>query len=143
MASETNPVSGREREQFVSSQSTAGASAPTVSAHTSRTLVETSAFVRENDTLGIAKNPATIPSVPSQRMDLSDTPARVCLNMKRSPLDSQGGRSKQRRVLRDEADEDEVMIDEIQVNEEVEHPRSEGFSNRIRRLAKGCDMREK
>ena len=57
-------------------------------------------------------------------MDLSDVPARVRLNMKRSPLVSQGDRSKQRRVMED-PDEDEVMIGEVQVNEEVEHPTSE------------------
>ena len=51
-------------------------------------------------------------------------PARVRLNMKRSPLQSQGDRSKQRRVVED-PDEDEVMIGEVQVNEEVEHPMSE------------------
>ena len=53
-------------------------------------------------------------------MDLSDVPTRVRMNMKRS----QDHRAKQRRVLED-PDEDEVMIGEIQVNEEVEHPRSE------------------
>ena len=62
--------------------------------------------------------------VPSQPMDLSDISARVRLNMKRSPLESQGDRSKQRRVM-DDPDEDEVMIGEVQVNEEVEHPTSE------------------
>ena len=48
----------------------------------------------------------------------------ICLNLKRSPLESQGDRSKQRRVMED-PDEDEVMIGEVQVNEEVEHPMSE------------------
>ena len=33
--------------------------------------------------------------VPSQTMDLSEVPAGVRLNMKRSPLESQGDRSKQ------------------------------------------------
>ena len=51
-------------------------------------------------------------------------PARVRLNLKRSPLESQGDRSKQRRVMED-PDEHEVMIGEVQVNEEVEHPTSE------------------
>ena len=51
-------------------------------------------------------------------------PARVRLNMKRSPLESQGDRPKQRRVMED-PDEDEVMIGELQVNEDVEHPTSE------------------
>ena len=60
----------------------------------------------------------------SQPMDLSGMPARVRLNMKRSPFESQGDRSKQRRVMED-PDEDEVMIGEVQVNEEVEHPMSE------------------
>ena len=50
--------------------------------------------------------------------------ARVRVNMKRSPLESQDDRAKQRRVLEDQ-DEDEVMIGEIQVNEKVEHPRPE------------------
>ena len=62
--------------------------------------------------------------VPSQPMDLSDMSARVRLNMKRSPFESQGDRSKQRRVMED-PDEDDVMIGEVQVNEEVEHPMSE------------------
>ena len=57
-------------------------------------------------------------------MDLSDMSARVRLNMKRSPLESQGDRSKQRRKMED-PDDDEVMIGEVQVNEEVEHPTSE------------------
>ena len=57
-------------------------------------------------------------------MDLSSTTARVRLNMKRSPLESQGNRSKQRCVLED-SDEDEGVLGEGQVNEEVEHPRSE------------------
>ena len=57
-------------------------------------------------------------------MHLSDMSARVRLDMKRSPLESQGDRSKQRRVVED-PDEDEVMIGEVQVNEEVEHPTSE------------------
>ena len=50
--------------------------------------------------------------------------ARVRLNMKRSPLESQGERSKQRRVMED-PDEDEVIIGDVQVSEEVEHPTSE------------------
>ena len=57
-------------------------------------------------------------------MDLSGMPARVRFNMKRSPSESQGDRSKQRRVMED-PDEDEVMLGEVQVNEEVEHPMSE------------------
>ena len=57
-------------------------------------------------------------------MDVSDVPARVRLNLKRSPLESQCDRSKQRRVMED-PDEDEVMIGEVQVNEEVEHSTSE------------------
>ena len=62
--------------------------------------------------------------VPSQPMDLSDMSARVRLNMKRSPLESQGDRSKQRRVMED-PDDDEVMVGDVQVNEEVEHPTPE------------------
>ena len=57
-------------------------------------------------------------------MDLSEVSARVRLNIKRSPLESQEDRSKQRRALED-PDEDEVIIAEVQVNLEVEHPRSE------------------
>ena len=53
-----------------------------------------------------------------------DAPSRVRLNMKRSPLESQGARSKQGRLLKD-PDEDEVMIGESHVSEEVEHQRSE------------------
>ena len=49
---------------------------------------------------------------------------RVRLNIKQSLLESQGDRSKQRRVMED-PDEDEVMVGEVQVNEEVEHPTSE------------------
>ena len=60
----------------------------------------------------------------SQPMYLSGMLARVRLNMKRSPLESQGDRPKQRRVMED-PDEDEVMIGEVHVNEEVEHPTSE------------------
>ena len=44
--------------------------------------------------------------------------------MKRSPLESQDDRAKQRHALED-PDEDEVMIGEVQVNEEVGHPRLE------------------
>ena len=54
--------------------------------------------------------------VPSQPMDLSDMSARVRVNMKRSPLESQGDRSEQRRVMED-PDEGEVMIGEVRVNE--------------------------
>ena len=57
-------------------------------------------------------------------MDLSDMSALVRLNMKRSPLESQGDGSKQRRVMEDH-NEDEAMIGEVHVNEEVEHPTSE------------------
>ena len=52
------------------------------------------------------------------------------MNMKSSLLESQGDRSKQRRVLED-PDEYEVMIGELQVNEEVEHTQARGFTNRI------------
>ena len=44
-------------------------------------------------------------------MDLSDMSARVRLNMKRGPLESQDDRMKQRRLL-ESPDEDEVMIGE-------------------------------
>ena len=47
--------------------------------------------------------------------------ARVRLNMKRSPLEGQDDRPKQRRVSVD-PDEDEVMIGDIPVNEEVNIP---------------------
>ena len=51
-------------------------------------------------------------------MGLSDTSARVRLNMERSPLECQGDRSKQRRVL-EGPDEDDVKIGEVQAKEEV------------------------
>ena len=57
---------------------------------------------------------SVITHVASQPMDLSDTSARVRLNMKRSLLQSQNDRSKQRRVLEDPAEE-EVMIGKVLV----------------------------
>ena len=57
-------------------------------------------------------------------MDWSEMSARVRLNMKRSLLESQRDRSKQRLLL-DDLSEDEVMIGEVQMNEDVQHPRSE------------------
>ena len=66
----------------------------------------------------------------SQPRDLSGMPGRVRLNMKRSPLESRSDRPKQRRVMED-PDEDEVMIGEVQVNEEVEHPTSEVSATEI------------
>ena len=50
--------------------------------------------------------------------------SNLSVNMKRSPLESQDDRVKQRRVLQ-HPEEDEVMIGEVQVNEEAEHIRSE------------------
>ena len=101
--SESNPVSDREEEQAVSLQSTASASAPTVTAQTQpvkRPRLEGKQHIENHE------SPATLPNHP---MDLSDAPARVRLNMKRSPLESHDGRPKQRRVLED-PDGDEVMI---------------------------------
>ena len=118
--SEPSPVSDREREPAVSSQATSSASAKTETAHTSQTPVERLRLKGKQHAQN-RESPATT-RVPSQPMDLSEMSARVRLNMKRSPLESQGDRSKQRRVLED-PDEDEVMIGEVQVNEEVEHPR--------------------
>ena len=45
-------------------------------------------------------------------MDLSDVPARVRLNMKRSLLESHSEQLKQRRVLED-PDGDEVTVGEV------------------------------
>ena len=50
---------------------------------------------------------------------VSKEPAHVYLNMKRSPLDSHGARSKHRRVI-ESSDGDDIMIGEVQVNQEIE-----------------------
>ena len=50
--------------------------------------------------------------------------------MKRSPLESQDDRMEQRRVL-ENPDEDEVRVGEVQVNEAVEHPRSEVANKKV------------
>ena len=53
----------------------------------------------------------------SQPKDLTDAPARVRLNMRRSTLETLDERSKQRRVT-ESLGGDEVMIREVQANEE-------------------------
>ena len=111
-----------KKEQVLSSQSTASASALTVTAQSSRTLVKRLRL--EGKQLSEShKGPATFPSS-SLPMDLSDAPACVRLNMKRSPLERHSERPKQRRVLAN-PDGDDGMIVEIQVNEDVDHPWSE------------------
>ena len=124
VASEPNLVSDREREPVVSSQSTSSASAPTEIAHTFHTPVKR---LRLGGQHHVQKRESSESAhVPSRPMNLSDMPARVRVNMKRSPLESQDDRVKQRRAL-EYPDEDEVMIVETQTNGEVEHPKSEGF----------------
>ena len=63
------------------------------------------------------ESPATLLPSSSQPTDLSDAPARVRLNMKRSPLESHSERPKQRCVL-EYPDGVEVMIGETQVNKD-------------------------
>ena len=127
--SETNPVSDREREPASSSQPPSEP-AQTETTHTTvkRLRLQRKQPQVQSDgqrqTQTQNRQSSVTTHVPSQPMDLSDMSARVRMNMKRSPLESQGDRSKQRRVMED-PDEDEVMIGELQVNEEVEHPTSE------------------
>ena len=120
VASEPNPVSDREREPAVSSQSTSGASAPTETAHTSHTPVKRLRLGRKT-TSRIAKMQEAL-TFPVNTWILSDVSARVCVYMKRSPLESQDDQMKQRRML-EHPDGDEVLNGEVQVNEEVEHPK--------------------
>ena len=68
-------------------------------------------------------------------MNLSDMSARVRLNMKRSPFESQGDRPKQRRVT-EGPEEDEVMDGEVQVNEEVEQLEIEVMRSETKRPSK-------
>ena len=109
-ASETNPVSDREREPVVSSRSTSSTSAPTETAQNSHTLVKRLRLEGKQHVLNRESSEST--RVPSQPMDLSDMSARVRGNMKRSPLESHDDRAKQRRALED-PDEDEVMTGEV------------------------------
>ena len=126
--SETIPVSDREREQDSSSQPPSEP-AQTETTHTPVERLRLqgkqpqvqSEEGRQTQTQNRESSVTT--HVPRQPMDLSDLSARVRFNMKQRPLESQGDRSKQRRVMED-PDEDEVMIGEVQVNEEVEHPTS-------------------
>ena len=122
VSGEPNLVSDREKEPFVLSQSTADASAPTVTAQTSHTFVKRLRLEGKQHT-DSHESPATLPKS-SRPMDRSDAPARVRFNMNRSSLGSHSERPKQRRVLED-PDGDEVMTGEIELNEEVEHPWSE------------------
>ena len=127
--SETNPVSDPEREPASSSQPPSEP-AQTETRHTpvKRLRLQGKQSQVQSDgrrqTQTQNRESSVTTHVPSQPMDLSDVSARVRLNMKRSPFESQGYRSKQRRVVED-PDEDEVMTGEVQVNEEVEHPTSE------------------
>ena len=127
--SKTNPVSDREREP-ASSSKPPSERAQTETTHTpvKRLRLQGKQPQVQSDggrqTQAQSRESSVTTHVPSQPMDLSDMSARVRLNMKRSPLESQGDRSKQRRVMED-PDEDDVMIGEAQVNEEVEHPMSE------------------
>ena len=105
----------------MSSQATS-ASAPTETAPTSHTPVKRLRLGGEEHVQNRESSEST--RVPSQPMDLSDMPPRVRVNMKRSLFESQDDRKKQRRVL-ENPDEDEVVTGEVQVNEDVDHPRSE------------------
>ena len=126
---ETNPVSDREREPASSSQPPSEP-AQTETTHTpvKRLRLQGKQSHVQSDggrqTQTQNRESSVTTHVPSQPMDLSDMSARLRVNMKRSPLESQGDRSKQRRVMED-PDEDEVMIGEVQLNEGVEHPTSE------------------
>ena len=108
-------MSDGEKDPVVSSQATPSASAPTETAHTSHTPVKRLRLGGKQHVQNCESSEST--HVPSEPMDLSDMSARVRVNMKRE-------RSKQRRVLENPG-EVQVMIGEVQVNEEVEHPRSE------------------
>ena len=127
--SEKNPVSYLQREPASSSQPPSEP-AQTETTHTpvKRLCLQGKQPQVQSDggkqTQAQNRESSVTTHVPSQPMDLSGMSARVRLNMKRSPLESQGDRSKQRRVMED-LDEDEAMIGEVQVNEEVEHPTSE------------------
>ena len=68
-------MSGRDKAQGVSSHSTASASVPTVAAQTSNTPVKR-LCVEGKPHIESLDRPATLP-ISSQRMDLSDAPARV------------------------------------------------------------------
>ena len=128
--SETNPVSDREREPASSSSQPPSEPAQTETTHTlvKRLRLQGKQPQAQSDggnqSQAQNRESSVTTHVPSQPMDFSDTSARVRMNMKRSPLESQGDRSKQRRVMED-PDEDGVIIGEVQVNEEVEHPVSE------------------
>ena len=127
--SERNPVSDRERQPASSSQPPSEL-AQTETTHTPvkrlRLLGKQPQVQSDGGKQSQARNreSSVTTHFPSQPMDLSDMSARVRLNMERSRIESQGDRSKQRRVMED-PDEDEVMIGEVQVNEEAEHPTSE------------------
>ena len=127
--SERNPVSDREREPASSSQPPIDP-AQTETTHTPVKRLRLQGKQPQVQSDGGKQSQAqnressVTTHVPSQPMDLSDMSARVRLNMKRSPLESQGDRSKQRRVM-ENLDDDEVIVGEVQVNEEVEHPTPE------------------
>ena len=123
---ETNPASDREREPASSSRPPSeSAQAETTHTPVKRLRLQGKQQVqsdgeRQTQTQNRESSVTTHVDT-SQPMDLSGMPERVRLNMKRSPFERQGDRSKQRRVMED-PDEDEVMIGEVQVNEEVEYP---------------------
>ena len=88
--SETNPVSDREREPASSSQPP---SEP-AQTETTHTLVKRLRLQGRKQSQAQNRESSVTTHVPSQPMDLSDMSARVRLNMKRSPLESQGDRPK-------------------------------------------------
>ena len=128
--SETNPVSDRERQPASSSQPPSEP-AQTETTHTpvKRLRVQVKQQVQSDG----ERHKHRIVN------RLSDMSARVRLNMKRSPFESQGDRSKQRRVMED-PDKDEVMTGEVQVNEEVEH--RQRFHSQILMIGNRKSMRE-
>ena len=88
---------------------------PTSDTHVKRLRLEGKQHVQNRES-------SVTTHVPRQPMDLSDTSARVPLNATRGLVESQDD-------LLEDPGEDKVMIDEILVNEEVEHPRSDVVSH--------------
>ena len=125
--SETNPVSDRERGPASSSQPPSEL-AQTETTHTpvkrlslQGTQSQTQSDGGKQSQAQIRESSVSTHVDTSQSMDLSGMSARVRLNMKRSPLGSQGDRPKETLVMEDH-DENVVMIGEVQVNEEFDHP---------------------
>ena len=117
--SETNPVSDRERQPASSSCTATFASE------------NNKCTVTEKDRHKVRHRESSVTThVPSQPMDVSDMSARVSLSLKRSPFEVKV--TDQNKDIRlEDPDEAEVTIDEVRVNEEVEHPMSEVFSRRV------------